>query len=105
MSRRLSNEQHARMAFASSVSSPATASAVECTSTHHVQLARADRQQRLKPGLVFTIEPMLAAGIPQIFLDRDGWTVRTAHHCRSAHEEHAIMVAENGRLFSQLAHN
>ncbi len=61
-----------------------------------LQLARADRQSAAQPGLVFTIEPMLAAGIPQILLDRDGWTVRTADHCRSAHEEHTIMVAANG---------
>ena len=52
--------------------------------------------QRLEAGLVFTIEPMLAAGRPRILLGRDGWTVRTADRCLSAHEEHTIMVAKNG---------
>jgi methionyl aminopeptidase len=52
--------------------------------------------QLLKAGLVFTIEPMLTAGSPRIVLEHDGWTVRTADRCLSAHEEHTIMVAENG---------
>ncbi len=52
--------------------------------------------QRLTAGLVFTIEPMLAAGKPRIVLARDGWTVRTAERCLSAHEEHTIMVADSG---------
>ncbi len=50
----------------------------------------------LAPGLVFTIEPMITAGSPRIVLDRDGWTVRTADHGLSSHEEHTIMVAEGG---------
>jgi methionyl aminopeptidase len=52
--------------------------------------------QVLTPGLVFTIEPMVAARDPQIRLDRDGWTVRTADRSVSAHEEHTIMVVEGG---------
>jgi methionyl aminopeptidase len=52
--------------------------------------------QRLTPGLVFTIEPMLTSGTTRIVVDRDGWTVRTADHSLTAHEEHTIMVAEHG---------
>lgn len=52
--------------------------------------------QRLTPGLVFTIEPMLTSGTTRIVVDRDGWTVRTADHSLTAHEEHTIMVAEDG---------
>jgi methionyl aminopeptidase len=51
---------------------------------------------RLEPGLVFTIEPMVAAGNPAITLGRDGWTVRTVDGSPAAHEEHTIMVAEHG---------
>ncbi len=51
---------------------------------------------RLTPGLVFTIEPMLTAGIARIVLEPDGWTVRTADRAPSAHEEHTIMVAPGG---------
>jgi methionyl aminopeptidase len=52
--------------------------------------------QRLTAGLVFTIEPMLSTGTTRILLDRDGWTLRTADRSLSAHEEHTIVVAENG---------
>ena len=54
--------------------------------------------QRLTSGLVFTIEPMLAAGRPGIVIDRDGWTVRTADGAPSAHEEHTIMVTDGDAL-------
>jgi methionyl aminopeptidase len=46
--------------------------------------------------MVFTIEPMIASGAPRIVLDRDGWTVRTADRAITAHEEHTIMVAQDG---------
>jgi methionyl aminopeptidase len=51
---------------------------------------------RLTPGLVFTIEPMLASGTTRLRLDPDGWTVRTRDRSLSAHEEHTIMVATGG---------
>jgi methionyl aminopeptidase len=52
--------------------------------------------RRLTRGLVFTIEPMLAAGLTRLQLDRDGWTIRSHDGSLSAHEEHTIMVADNG---------
>jgi methionyl aminopeptidase len=52
---------------------------------------------RLTPGLVFTIEPMLTSGRPDIVLERDGWTVRTVDRAPSAHQEHTIMVSASGR--------
>lgn len=52
----------------------------------------------LTAGLVFTIEPMIAAGSPRITVGADGWTVRTADHGLSAHEEHTIMVAPGGAV-------
>jgi methionyl aminopeptidase len=52
--------------------------------------------QRLTPGLVFTIEPMLASGSTQLRIDHDGWTVRARNGRPSAHEEHTIMVATDG---------
>jgi methionyl aminopeptidase len=50
----------------------------------------------LTPGLVFTIEPMIAAGNPKIRTEPDGWTIRTVDRSLSAHEEHTIMVADGG---------
>jgi methionyl aminopeptidase len=51
---------------------------------------------KLTPGLVFTIEPMLTAGIPSLVLEDDGWTLRTVDGAPSAHEEHTVLVAERG---------
>lgn len=53
-------------------------------------------RRRLTDGLVITIEPMLTAGRPEIVLERDGWTVRSADRYPSCHEEHTIMVAVGG---------
>jgi methionyl aminopeptidase len=52
--------------------------------------------QPLTEGLVFTIEPMLAAGATRLAVDPDGWTVRTRDRSLSAHEEHTIMVTAGG---------
>lgn len=50
----------------------------------------------LEPGLVITIEPMVAGGGTRLLVERDGWTVRTADRSPSAHEEHTIMVSHGG---------
>ncbi|MBO0768669.1 MAG: type I methionyl aminopeptidase [Solirubrobacterales bacterium] len=52
--------------------------------------------QRLEPGMVFTIEPMLGAGSDQLRMGADGWTLSTADGKLSAHEEHTIVVCEGG---------
>jgi methionyl aminopeptidase len=54
--------------------------------------------QVLRTGAVFTIEPMITAGRPEIVLGPDGWTIRTEDRSLSAHEEHTIMVAKNGAV-------
>ena len=51
---------------------------------------------RLRPGMVFAVEPMLNAGRKETRLMPDGWTVRTADGSLSAHVEHTICVTENG---------
>ena len=54
------------------------------------------RGLRLKPGMTFTIEPMLNLGGPEVrFLD-DGWTVVTADGQLSAQFEHTIYVTHTG---------
>lgn len=58
--------------------------------------ASPEASQRLVSGMVFTIEPMLGAGSTALKRDPDRWTVRTVDGSRSAHEEHTIMVSENG---------
>lgn len=51
----------------------------------------------LAPGMVITIEPMINAGKPDIFIDEDdGWTVLTEDGSLSAQWEHTILVTEDG---------
>ncbi|WP_434356528.1 type I methionyl aminopeptidase [Parasalinivibrio latis] len=51
----------------------------------------------LKPGMCFTIEPMINAGKFSTELDdEDGWTVYTADRKKSAQYEHTILVTDNG---------
>jgi methionyl aminopeptidase len=48
--------------------------------------------QPLHDGLVITIEPLVAAGGPEVWMHRDGWTVSTVDGSLSAHSEHTIVV-------------
>jgi len=50
----------------------------------------------LKPGMVFTIEPMINAGKKEVRIMGDGWTVKTKDRSHSAQYEHQIVVTENG---------
>lgn len=50
--------------------------------------------QRLRHGLVMTIEPIIAAGTGAVEADQDGWTIRTADGARSAHAEHTIVITD-----------
>ena len=51
----------------------------------------------LKPGMIFTIEPMINAGKARCKIDRkDGWTARTIDSRLSAQFEHTILITENG---------
>lgn len=51
---------------------------------------------RLKPGMVFTIEPMLNAGKRETQELDDGWTVVTRDHSLSAQWEHMVAVTDDG---------
>jgi methionyl aminopeptidase len=50
----------------------------------------------LKPGMIFTIEPMINAGKQETKLLPDGWTVVTKDHSLSAQWEHTVLVTEQG---------
>ncbi|TDG05071.1 type I methionyl aminopeptidase [Paraburkholderia guartelaensis] len=51
---------------------------------------------RLKPGMVFTIEPMVNAGRAGTTVQRDGWTVVTKDRSLSAQWEHMVAVTDDG---------
>lgn len=54
------------------------------------------RGLRLKPGMVFAIEPMVTAGSPAVHMREDEWTAVTADGSLSAHFEHTILITEDG---------
>jgi methionyl aminopeptidase len=50
----------------------------------------------LKPGMIFTIEPMINIGRPDVKLLDDGWTAVTRDRSLSAQFEHSIGITEDG---------
>jgi len=50
----------------------------------------------LKPGMIFTIEPMINAGKAATSVLSDGWTVVTKDRSLSAQFEHTVAVTEDG---------
>lgn len=50
----------------------------------------------LRPGMTFTIEPMINAGTHEWFILNDGWTVVTADGKLSVQYEHTIVITKNG---------
>ncbi|BAT57686.1 methionine aminopeptidase [Variibacter gotjawalensis] len=50
----------------------------------------------LKPGMLFTIEPMINLGRPHVKVLSDGWTAVTRDRSLSAQFEHTVGVTQNG---------
>lgn len=50
----------------------------------------------LRPGMIFTIEPMINAGKHEVKVLQDGWTAVTKDKSLSAQFEHSIGVTETG---------
>ena len=51
----------------------------------------------MKPGMIFTIEPMINMGDWKLYVDKnDGWTARTKDGKPSAQWEHTLGITENG---------
>ncbi|HWJ79166.1 MAG TPA: type I methionyl aminopeptidase [Niallia sp.] len=51
---------------------------------------------RIKEGMVFTIEPMVNAGMYHMKMDNNGWTARTVDGKLSAQYEHTIAITQDG---------
>ncbi|MFT4097564.1 MAG: type I methionyl aminopeptidase [Rhodoblastus sp.] len=51
---------------------------------------------QLKPGMFFTIEPMINLGRPHVKILSDGWTAVTRDRSLSAQFEHTVGVTEDG---------
>ncbi|HXG77224.1 MAG TPA: type I methionyl aminopeptidase [Gaiellaceae bacterium] len=54
------------------------------------------RGPRLAEGMTIAIEPMITAGDPEVAIDADGWTIRTADGSLSAHFEHTVAITPDG---------
>jgi methionyl aminopeptidase len=61
-----------------------------------VHAGRAGTGPELKPGMFFTIEPMINLGKPGVKLLSDGWTAVTRDRSLSAQFEHSIGITETG---------
>ena len=69
-----------------------------------IHAARAGTGPELKPGMFFTIEPMINLGKPHAKLLRDGWTAVTRDKSLSAQFEHSIAITETGNeIFTKSA--
>jgi len=51
---------------------------------------------KLKPGMIFTIEPMINIGTHKHKIWPDNWTAVTADNQKSAQFEHTILITQNG---------
>ncbi|MEU2657219.1 type I methionyl aminopeptidase [Streptomyces sp. NPDC007325] len=63
---------------------------------HVANTGRPGRGYTLRPGLLLALEPWVMADTARLALDRDGWTLRSATGCRTAHSEHTIAITEHG---------
>ena len=52
----------------------------------------------LKSGMTFAIEPMITFGNHSVFIDKDGWTVKTKDKSMAAHIEDTIIITDNGPI-------
>jgi methionyl aminopeptidase len=60
--------------------------------------------ERIRVGMTFAIEPMINMVSPDVKVDADGWTARTADGEFSAHFEHSIAVTPDGpRVLSRIS--
>ncbi len=63
---------------------------------HISNTGRPGRGYRLRPGLLLALEPWVMADTAELVTDADGWTLRSATGCRTAHSEHTIAITEDG---------
>lgn len=60
-------------------------------------ICRSNTGEIMKPGMIFTIEPMINIGKSRAVISKkDGWTATTVDHKLSAQFEHTILVTDDG---------
>ncbi|WP_336705931.1 type I methionyl aminopeptidase [Oerskovia sp. USHLN155] len=63
---------------------------------HVSNTGRPGRGYRLRPGLLLALEPWVMQDTAELVTDADGWTLRSATGCRTAHSEHTIAITDDG---------
>lgn len=63
---------------------------------HIPNIGRPGRGFKLRPGLLLALEPWVMADTAALVVDPDGWTLRSATGCRTAHSEHTIAITADG---------
>ncbi|KQX74945.1 type I methionyl aminopeptidase [Aeromicrobium sp. Root472D3] len=63
---------------------------------HVANAGRPGRGYRLRPGLLLALEPWAMVDTDELVTDADGWTLRSATGCRTAHSEHTIAITTDG---------
>ncbi|MDK1359881.1 type I methionyl aminopeptidase [Arthrobacter sp. zg-Y1219] len=63
---------------------------------HVPNTGRPGRGYKLRPGLLLALEPWVMADTDELITDADGWTLRSATGCRTAHSEHTIAITDDG---------
>ena len=63
---------------------------------HIPNTGRPGRGYPLRPGMLLALEPWVMADTAALVTDADGWTLRSATGCRTAHSEHTIAVTDDG---------
>jgi methionyl aminopeptidase len=63
---------------------------------HVPNTGRPGRGYTLRPGLLLALEPWVMADTAELVTDPDGWTLRSATGCLTAHSEHTIAITDAG---------
>lgn len=63
---------------------------------HISNTGRPGRGFKLRPGLLLALEPWVMVDTDRLVTDDDGWTLRSATGCRTAHSEHTIAITDDG---------
>ena len=63
---------------------------------HVPNAGRPGRGYQLRPGRLLALEPWVMADTAALITDADGWTLRSATGCRTAHSEHTIAITNGG---------
>ncbi|PWB96264.1 type I methionyl aminopeptidase [Salinibacterium hongtaonis] len=70
---------------------------------HVPNSGRPGRGYQLRPGLLLALEPWVMVDTDVLVTDADGWTLRSATGCRTAHTEHTIAITDDGAEILTLA--